>query len=144
MILQTFMIECLKMYKISNKINNFITNTVENWRVELTGRKQTPEEVKIQRCTFHRHTLIWFVIKIIIIMSRHQHGYPWPSLATPPYRRLLPEGLQNYIPYRHRAAVSRFELVILPLCTLWLVITIMPHNYVLRKCIKRYKFTKSH
>ena len=48
-------------------------------------------------------------------MSCHQHGYPWPSLTTPPYRPLLPAGLQGYIPHRHRAAVYRFELVILPL-----------------------------
>ena len=48
-------------------------------------------------------------------MSRHQHRYPWSSLATPPYRPLLPAGLQDYLPYRHRAAVCRFELVVLPL-----------------------------
>ena len=47
---------------------------------------------------------------IIIIMSRYQHGYPWP-FTTPPYRPLLPAGPQGYIPY----AVCRFELVILPL-----------------------------
>ena len=52
---------------------------------------------------------------IIIILSCHQHGYPWPSLATPHNRLLLPAGLQVYIPYRHRAAVCRFELVVLPL-----------------------------
>ena len=52
---------------------------------------------------------------IISIKSHHQHGYPRPSLATPPYRPLLPAGLQGYIPYRHRAAVCRFELVVLPL-----------------------------
>ena len=48
---------------------------------------------------------------IIIILSRHQHGYPWPSLATPPYRSSLLEGPQSYIPYPHIAAVCRFELV---------------------------------
>ena len=52
---------------------------------------------------------------IIIIMSHHQHGYPWPSIDTPLYRSLLPAGLQSYIPYRHRAAVRRFYLVVLPL-----------------------------
>ena len=52
---------------------------------------------------------------IIIIMSRYQHGYPWSSHATPPYRPLLPAGPQGYTLYRHRAAVCRFELVILPL-----------------------------
>ena len=54
-------------------------------------------------------------IYIIIIMSHHRHGYPWPSLATPPYHRSLPVGLQGYIPYLQRAAVCRFKLVTLPL-----------------------------
>ena len=44
----------------------------------------------------------------IIIMSRHQDGYPWPFLATILYRLLLRAGLQDYILYRHKAAVRRF------------------------------------
>ena len=40
-------------------------------------------------------------------MSRHQHGYPRPSLATPPYRPFLLAGPKGYIPYQHRAAVCR-------------------------------------
>ena len=64
--------------------------------------------------SFHEEFFLLTSI-IIIIISRHQHGYPWPSLATPPYRTLLPAGLQGYIPYRHIAAVCRFVLVFLPL-----------------------------
>ena len=41
------------------------------------------------------------------------HGYPWPSLATSPYRSSPPAGLQDYIPYPHIAAVCMFELVVL-------------------------------
>ena len=52
---------------------------------------------------------------IIIIMSRYQLGYLWPLLATPPYCPLLPADSQGYIPHRHRAAVCRFELDVLPL-----------------------------
>ena len=48
-------------------------------------------------------------------MSHHRHGYPCPSLTTPPYRPLLLADLQGYIPYLHRAAVCRFKLVVLPL-----------------------------
>ena len=48
-------------------------------------------------------------------MSRYQHEYFWPSLATPPYRPLLLEGLPGYIQYLHRAAVSIFELDVLHL-----------------------------
>ena len=47
-------------------------------------------------------------------MSCYQHGYFWPSLATPPYCPLLPASPQGYIPYQHRAAVCSFELDILP------------------------------
>ena len=46
-------------------------------------------------------------------MSCRQHGYPWPSLATPPYRSSLLVGPHGYIPYPHRAAVCRFVLVAL-------------------------------
>ena len=52
-------------------------------------------------------------INIIIILSYHLHGYPWPSLATPPYCSSFLAGPQGYIPYSHRAAVCRFELVTL-------------------------------
>ena len=51
--------------------------------------------------------------EIIIIMSCRQHGYPWPSLATSPNRSSPLAGLQNYIPYPHRAAICTFELVVL-------------------------------
>ena len=51
------------------------------------------------------------LIIIIIILSYRQYGYPWPSLATSPYRSSLLAGPQGYIPYPHRAAVCRIELV---------------------------------
>ena len=57
---------------------------------------------------------------IIMMMSCRQHGYPWPSLATSPYRSSPLAGLQGYIPYPHRAAVCRFLLVVLLLlCHMW-------------------------
>ena len=46
-------------------------------------------------------------------MSCHRHGYPWPSLATSPYRSLPLASLQSYIPYPHIAAVCMFELIVL-------------------------------
>ena len=38
---------------------------------------------------------IFTYIYIIIILSCHQHGYPWPSLATPLYRSSLLAGPQG-------------------------------------------------
>ena len=54
-----------------------------------------------------------YLIIIIIILPCHHHGYPWPSLATPPYRSSVSAGPQGYNMYPHRAAVYRFELVTL-------------------------------
>ena len=50
-------------------------------------------------------------ITIIIIISRYQHGYPWPSLATPPYLPLLPTGPQGYILWRGSQENITYELV---------------------------------
>ena len=51
--------------------------------------------------------------KCFIFMLCHQHGYPWLSLATSPYRSTPLAGLQGYISYSHIAAVCMFELVVL-------------------------------
>ena len=48
-------------------------------------------------------------------MSRYQHGYFWPFLATPPDRPLPLAGLPDYIQYRHRAAVRMVKLDVLAL-----------------------------
>ena len=55
----------------------------------------------------------WSYNCFIIIMSCHRHRYPWPSLATSPYRSSPLASLQGYIPYPHIAAVCMFELVVL-------------------------------
>ena len=50
---------------------------------------------------------------IIIIMSCWLHGYPWPYLATFPYRSSPLAGLLGYIPYAHIVAECMFVLVVL-------------------------------
>ena len=57
---------------------------------------------------------IYIYIYIMIIMC-HQHGYPWLSLATLPYRPLLPADPQGCFPYWHRVVVYRLQLVVQPL-----------------------------
>ena len=56
----------------------------------------------------HPYRRMVVIIIITIIMSCHQHGYPWPSLATFPYRSSPLAGLLGYIPYPHTAAVCMF------------------------------------
>ena len=47
MIPKARIIECLKMYKISDKVVNFILKAMKNWRVELAIRGPTVAEVII-------------------------------------------------------------------------------------------------
>ena len=55
------------MYKISNKIINFILNAMENWRVKLIGGGQTQTEVKIQRGIFQEKSILPLLFIIAIV-----------------------------------------------------------------------------
>ena len=67
------------------------------------------------KVSHYSEILIWAILLKYIILSCHLHRYPWPSLGTPPYCSSLLADPLGYIPYPHRAAVCRFELVSLPL-----------------------------
>ena len=45
------------MYKISDKIINFITSSMKNWKVELTAGGESLAEIKIQRGVFQGYSL---------------------------------------------------------------------------------------
>ena len=49
MVLQSWIINCLKMYKISNEVINFIEKTMKTWGVELTAGGRSLAKAKIQR-----------------------------------------------------------------------------------------------
>ena len=50
---QSQIIDCLKKYKISNKVIKFIKESMKNWRVELTIGGKSLAEGKIQRGIFY-------------------------------------------------------------------------------------------
>ena len=56
-VLQIWIINCLKMFKILNEDINFIKKTMKKWRVELTAGGRILAEAKIQRGTFQGHPL---------------------------------------------------------------------------------------
>ena len=47
MVQQTCIVNCLKMYKLSNKVIKFITEVMKNWKVELTAGRKTLAKMKI-------------------------------------------------------------------------------------------------
>ena len=54
------------IFQISKWVVNFITKTMENWRMELTAGGLCLAEVKIQRGFFHRNSL--FSLQFVIAM----------------------------------------------------------------------------
>ena len=59
--------KCLKMYKISNKVIKLITETMKNWKVELTEGEKILAEVKIPRVMFQGDALSPF-LSVIAMM----------------------------------------------------------------------------
>ena len=68
---KSWIIDCLKMYNISAKVINFIENTMENWRVELTAEGKSLAEVKIQRGIFQGDALssLLFVKAMVLLIQ---------------------------------------------------------------------------
>ena len=52
MVPQSWILNCLKMYKISHEVINFIEKTMQTWRVDMTAGGRSLAETKIQRDIF--------------------------------------------------------------------------------------------
>ena len=52
MVSQNWILHCLKMYKIPDRIVQFIEKTMQTWGVELTAGRRSLAEAKIQRDIF--------------------------------------------------------------------------------------------
>ena len=57
MVPQSWILHCLKMYKIPDQIVQFIEKTMQTRRVVLTAGRQSLADVKIQRGIFQRDAL---------------------------------------------------------------------------------------
>ena len=64
---QSWIINCLKMYKISDEVINFIEKTMKTWKVELTAVGRSLAEVKVQRSIFQGDSLspLLFIIAMM-------------------------------------------------------------------------------
>ena len=71
MVPQSWMIHCLKMYKISHKVINFIEKTRQTWRVELTAGGRSLAETKFQRGIFQGDALSPLLFIIAMMPLNH-------------------------------------------------------------------------
>ena len=71
MVPQSWIINCLKMYKISHEIINFIKKKMKNWGVELTAGGKSLAETKIQRGIFLRDALSPLLFIIAMMPLNH-------------------------------------------------------------------------
>ena len=71
MLPQSWILNCLKMYKISHEVINFIENTMNTWRVELTAGRRSIAETKIQRGIFQGDTLLPLLFIIAMMPLNH-------------------------------------------------------------------------
>ena len=71
MLPQSWILHCLKMYKISHEVINFIEQTMNTWRVELTAGGRNTADTKIQRGIFQGDALS--PLRFIITMMPLNH-----------------------------------------------------------------------
>ena len=68
---QSWIINCLKMYKISDEVIKFIEKTMKTWRVELTAEGKSLSEAKIHRGIFQGDALSQ--LQLVIAMMPRNH-----------------------------------------------------------------------
>ena len=71
MVPHSWIIHCLKMYKISHEVINFIEKTMQTWRVELTAEGRSLAETKIQRGIFQGDALSSLLFIIAMMPRKH-------------------------------------------------------------------------
>ena len=71
MVSQSWIINCLKMYKILHETINFIEKTMKNGRVELTAGGKSLAETKIQRGIFQGDALAPLLFIIAMMPLNH-------------------------------------------------------------------------
>ena len=71
MVPQSWIINCLKIYKISHETINFIEKNMKNWRVELTEGGKSLAETKFQRGIFQGDTLSPLLLINAMILLNH-------------------------------------------------------------------------
>ena len=71
MVPQSWIINCLKMYKISHEVINFIEITIKAWRVELTAGGRSLTEAKVQRGIFQGDALSPLLFIIAMMPLNH-------------------------------------------------------------------------
>ena len=68
MVLQSWIINCLKMYKISDEVINLIEKTMKTWRVELTAGGKSLTEAKIKGGIFQGDALLPFLFIVAMML----------------------------------------------------------------------------
>ena len=71
MLPQSWILHCLKMYKISHEVINFIEKNMQTWRSELTAGGRSLPETKIQRGIFQGDALSPLLFIIAMMPLNH-------------------------------------------------------------------------
>ena len=104
MVPHSWIINSLKMYKISDEVINFIDKTMKTWRVELTAEGRKLAEAKIRRSIFQGDALS--PLLFIITMMPLNHIL---RKCTAGYKLSRSQGKVNYLMYMDIKLFAKYE-----------------------------------
>ena len=71
MVQESWIINCLKMYKISSEVINFLEKTMKTWKVELTAGGRSLVKAMVQRGIFLGDALSPSLLVIVMMPLNH-------------------------------------------------------------------------
>ena len=71
MVSQSWIINCLKMYTVSDEVINYIQKSMKTWRVDLTAGGRGLTDAKIQRGIFQEDALLPLLFIIAMMPLNH-------------------------------------------------------------------------
>ena len=101
MVPHSWVVECLEMFGIAKNVREFLKNSMQSWRTELTSCGHVLGTVKIKRCIFQEDSisplfLVLCMIPLSLVLRKVTAGSAWGAHEVKTNHLLYIDDLKLY------------------------------------------------